>query len=126
MLSFDDDVIATPPPPGILVRPPVGPGLQLHNVGRDFGRVVAHPEAGMRAIGAMAPLNAPNPAVGHDVHLSHDLDVTEPRGMPPYAQRFARVKVEDKRVINGQADVNQLVPFKYKWAWEKYLAGCAN
>ena len=29
---------------------------------------------------------------------------------------FSRVRVEDKRVINGQADVNQLVPFKYKWA----------
>jgi len=37
-----------------------------------------------------------------------------------------RVRVEDKRIINGAADVNQLVPFKYKWAWEKYLAGCAN
>ena len=37
-----------------------------------------------------------------------------------------RVRVEDKRIINGSADVNQLVPFKYKWAWEKYLAGCAN
>jgi ribonucleoside-diphosphate reductase beta chain len=32
----------------------------------------------------------------------------------------------DKRIINGQTDVNQLVPFKYKWAWEKYLATCAN
>jgi len=41
-------------------------------------------------------------------------------------QRHRRVRVEDKRVINGGADVNQLVPFKYKWAWEKYLAGCAN
>jgi len=37
-----------------------------------------------------------------------------------------RVRVEDKRIINGKADVNQLVPFKYKWAWEKYLSGCAN
>jgi ribonucleoside-diphosphate reductase beta chain len=37
-----------------------------------------------------------------------------------------RVRVEDKRIINGSADVNQLVPFKYKWAWEKYLATCAN
>jgi ribonucleoside-diphosphate reductase beta chain len=37
-----------------------------------------------------------------------------------------RVRVEDKRVINGAADVNQLVPFKYKWAWDKYLATCAN
>ncbi len=37
-----------------------------------------------------------------------------------------RVNAADKRVINAKTDVNQLVPFKYKWAWEKYLAGCAN
>src|SRR6267143_2027713 len=37
-----------------------------------------------------------------------------------------RVRVEDKQIINARADVNQLVPFKYKWAWEKYLAACAN
>jgi ribonucleoside-diphosphate reductase beta chain len=37
-----------------------------------------------------------------------------------------RVKAADKRIINGKTDVNQLVPFKYKWAWEKYLATCAN
>jgi ribonucleoside-diphosphate reductase beta chain len=37
-----------------------------------------------------------------------------------------RVKAADKRIINGETDVNQLVPFKYKWAWEKYLATCAN
>jgi ribonucleoside-diphosphate reductase beta chain len=37
-----------------------------------------------------------------------------------------RVNVVEKRIINGQTDVNQLVPFKYKWAWEKYLATCSN
>jgi ribonucleoside-diphosphate reductase beta chain len=37
-----------------------------------------------------------------------------------------RVNAVDKRIINGQTDVNQLVPFKYKWAWEKYLQTCAN
>ena len=37
-----------------------------------------------------------------------------------------RVNVADKRIINGQTDVNQLVPLKYKWAWEKYLSACAN
>ncbi len=42
------------------------------------------------------------------------------------ARDTRRVRVEDKRVINGSADVNQLVPFKYKWAWDKYLASCAN
>src|SRR3990172_10869073 len=40
--------------------------------------------------------------------------------------QLRRVNVADKRIINGQTDVNQLVPFKYKWAWEKYLSACAN
>jgi ribonucleoside-diphosphate reductase beta chain len=39
---------------------------------------------------------------------------------------FRRIRVEDKQIINSKADVNQLVPFKYKWAWEKYIAACAN
>ncbi len=37
-----------------------------------------------------------------------------------------RVRVEDKYMLNSRADVNQLVPIKYHWAWEKYLSGCAN
>jgi len=38
----------------------------------------------------------------------------------------ARVHVGDKMMINARADLNQLVPFKYDWAWQKYLDGCAN
>lgn len=38
----------------------------------------------------------------------------------------ARIRVDDKRIINCHADLNQLVPFKYKWAWQKYLDACAN
>jgi ribonucleoside-diphosphate reductase beta chain len=37
-----------------------------------------------------------------------------------------RVSVDDKRMINCRADLNQLVPFKYRWAWQKYLDACAN
>lgn len=38
-----------------------------------------------------------------------------------------RVKIAEKRLINCHAvDVNQLMPLKYKWAWEHYLNGCAN
>jgi ribonucleoside-diphosphate reductase beta chain len=30
-----------------------------------------------------------------------------------------RINVEDKRLLNCNAvDVNQLMPLKYKWAWE--------
>jgi len=38
----------------------------------------------------------------------------------------ARICVDDKRIINCRADLNQLVPFKYDWAWQKYLDACAN
>ncbi|MCK7583090.1 MAG: ribonucleotide-diphosphate reductase subunit beta [Chromatiales bacterium] len=38
----------------------------------------------------------------------------------------SRVRVDDKRIINCRADLNQLVPFKYDWAWQKYLDACAN
>ena len=37
-----------------------------------------------------------------------------------------RVQVDDKMMINCNADLNQLVPFKYDWAWQKYLDGSAN
>lgn len=39
---------------------------------------------------------------------------------------MTRIKIDDKQIINCKADLNQLVPFKYTWAWEKYLVGCAN
>ena len=87
--------------------------------------------------------NATGPAVGSQVGtrsapqapsaqevFANDIAVAPAASVAPAsgtaAVSEARVNVADKRIINGQTDVNQLVPFKYKWAWEKYLAGCAN
>ncbi len=64
------------------------------------------------------PASRPNAPVLTDTPPTATLSAT--------SDAFNRVRAEDKRVINGTADVNQLVPFKYKWAWDKYLAGCAN
>ena len=47
-------------------------------------------------------------------------------GLEELEMGAARVEVDDKRMINCRADLNQLVPFKYDWAWQKYLDGCAN
>ncbi len=41
-------------------------------------------------------------------------------------ESYERVTVDQKAMINCRADLNQLVPFKYDWAWQKYLDGCAN
>ena len=36
------------------------------------------------------------------------------------------VRADDKRVINGKTDINQLAPFKYPWAWEFFLNANRN
>ena len=47
-------------------------------------------------------------------------------GMKDLEGASGRVDVDQKQMINCRADVNQLVPFKYDWAWQKYLDGSAN
>lgn len=63
-----------------------------------------------------APSSSPvSSATGHGV-----------TGMEEIKFNAARIKVDEKRIINCRADLNQLVPFKYEWAWQKYLDACAN
>ena len=47
-------------------------------------------------------------------------------GEEALAGSASRINVDQKAMINCRADVNQLVPFKYEWAWQKYLDGSAN
>ncbi len=44
----------------------------------------------------------------------------------PSLSKIAPVNPEDKRVINGQTDINQLAPFKYPWAWNFFLNANKN
>ena len=53
-----------------------------------------------------------------------ELDVAA--GLEELEMGAARIEVDDKQMINARADLNQLVPFKYEWAWQKYLDGSAN
>lgn len=52
------------------------------------------------------------------------MDVAE--GIAELEGMGGRVQVDEKSMINCRADLNQLVPLKYDWAWQKYLDGCAN
>jgi ribonucleoside-diphosphate reductase beta chain len=44
----------------------------------------------------------------------------------PAVTEVKPVNAEDKRVINGMTDINQLAPFKYPWAWEYFLNANKN
>lgn len=55
------------------------------------------------------------------------LSFEETKKAPPKNAKTGRVDVTQKRLINCNAvDVNQLMPLKYKWAWEHYINGCSN
>lgn len=87
---------------------------------------------------AAMPVASPAPVITPTASVESNLLPNRPMPLPtasasapsaninPEDAASRRVNVADKRIINGSTDVNQLVPFKYKWAWEKYLAGCAN
>ena len=63
-----------------------------------------------------------NRAIAHEAVAK--LDVAA--GLEELEMGAKRIEVDQKRMINCRADLNQLVPFKYDWAWQKYLDGCAN
>src|SRR5581483_9374310 len=112
MLTFEDDVPA----------PRAMPGMGAHAGGANLGGAGPGPLLGLQSVAS--------PLVG----TPRVAGMTPPPGMtaaaraevPDEQAQSRRVNAADKRIINGATDVNQLVPFKYKWAWEKYLATCAN
>ncbi|EGI76262.1 ribonucleotide-diphosphate reductase subunit beta [Hylemonella gracilis] len=73
-----------------------------------------------------APARAPQVSQAALSSTLADTAIAAPQSASHAPSGTHRIKASDKRIINGQTDVNQLVPFKYKWAWEKYLATCAN
>ncbi|MBJ3775613.1 ribonucleotide-diphosphate reductase subunit beta [Acuticoccus sp. 2012] len=76
------------------------------------------------------PLAPPTRAPIDDAPADHApatlAEPAAPSGLETIERGAARVSVSDKAMINARADVNQLLPLKYRWAWEKYLAACNN
>jgi ribonucleoside-diphosphate reductase beta chain len=60
------------------------------------------------------------------LNAMHSLHHGGSTGLEEIEMGATRIQVDDKRIINCHADLNQLVPFKYEWAWKKYLDACAN
>ncbi len=118
--------------------------IRAHDTGEQVrpGRGVVANEVLMATAGG-APVVDPKPAqVQPDLGMSdpdfpattgrparHELDERAEggaTGLESLEMGAGRVRVDDKKIINCRADLNQLVPFKYDWAWQKYLDACAN
>ncbi|MEQ8260945.1 MAG: ribonucleotide-diphosphate reductase subunit beta [Alcanivorax sp.] len=91
--------------------------------GTDAGNETAHPGHD-ELRGESSRERALSDAVLRAQQAVAEMDTAE--GIAELEGAAGRVEVDDKRMINCRADLNQLVPFKYDWAWQKYLDGCAN
>lgn len=70
--------------------------------------------------------NAPLPTQNKDADKEPQSAAPEARPSESEATAMAPVKAEDKRVICGHTDINQLAPFKYPWAWEYFINANKN
>ena len=99
----------------------------------------AAPEPAVVAAAAAAQevLTAPEPAAAEPTSVEPSPEAMQAAeavianmdasaGVEELEMGASRVSVDEKAMINCRADLNQLVPFKYDWAWQKYLDGCAN
>ncbi|MEW5251303.1 ribonucleotide-diphosphate reductase subunit beta [Microbulbifer sp. 2201CG32-9] len=115
MLSWDD-LDTKPQPPQTATKPRPAPERRQQEVippavSRETSSTPAPPAAQSSAVeAARAAVDSLDPAPG----------------LEELEMGAARIQVDEKRIINCRADLNQLVPFKYDWAWQKYLDGCAN
>ena len=76
---------------------------------------------------AVTPAKNPPISTGSINDVSKALDNLDiEKGLEELEGASSRVDVDQKQMINCRVDVNQLVPFKYDWAWQKYLDGSAN
>jgi len=97
--------------------------LQAAHTAPHAGDGIVSNEQLMATAGAAPQVNPYiDPAVGAEL-ADADLAGT---GLEEIEMGASRIQVDDKKIINCRADLNQLVPFKYDWAWQKYLDGCAN
>ncbi len=131
MLNWDDETTAVTPSNGSqhnMLRNPAGQVAGVSQAVSQASRAAApvSSHAATQVAGHGVLQAAHQTAAGPNIFASDFVAPAAPSASDIAAASAKRVNVADKRIINGKTDVNQLVPFKYKWAWEKYLAGCAN
>ena len=95
MLSWDDEFDAAMGKTATATKPAVAMPPAMHSVASGEPAKASQGLYQQAARTATAPVQQPTAEVA----------------------KTGRVNAADKRVINGTTDVNQLVPFKYKWAW---------
>lgn len=73
---------------------------------------------------APAPAAKPEPQTAVAAATLKNAEIDRP--IPESVISAKPVRAEDKRIVNGMADINQLAPFKYPWAWKYFLNANKN
>ena len=134
MLSWDDyeDTPAGAPAEQAAIATAVQQKLDAEAAQQAAAEQAAHQAAAEQAAQQAAAEQAAQQAAAAQAQQAQQQAAAQAVAAPVAAPvdvasgKDQRVTVDQKAMINCRADLNQLVPFKYEWAWQKYLDGCAN
>jgi len=121
MLNWDDPLSTptTKPTPQIAIEP--------QTLAESYARSDVLDGMSMDDTGVNLPdIDTTDVKIEADEHLAEKAIEGIQRDQEETADSLAPIKASDKRVINGEADINQLAPFKYPWAWEYFLNANKN
>jgi len=120
MLSWDDYTEQASPEPQPV---PAAPESIAQAEQAPVAAQAAAPQTAAPETPAAAPATTGTPIARAQAAVAA---INPAAGLEELELGATRIQVDDKAMINCRADLNQLVPFKYDWAWQKYLDGCAN
>ncbi len=116
MLNWNDfheeeDVLVAPAP---AAQPPISEAVVTKPVASPVAAATPPPAAAITQ--AKAPVADDSP-IALAAKAIENIDIAP--GLEELEMGAARVTVDEKAMINCRVDLNQLVPFKYDWAWQK-------
>ncbi|MFT6052894.1 MAG: ribonucleoside-diphosphate reductase beta chain [Halioglobus sp.] len=123
MLNWNDfheeeDVLVAPT---LTAQPPISEAVVTKPAASPVAAAAPQPAAAVAQV--KAPIADDSP-IALAAKAIENIDIAP--GLEELEMGAARVTVDEKAMINCRVDLNQLVPFKYDWAWQKYIDGCAN
>ncbi len=123
----------TPPDAGVVAPSPVACDAARSGVGGNTPEKVFHPSVfPLSASGHSGTAAEPGPQPGNGDQMPYTTTGVLAGAYAPETSAAPKitdtrpVNPDDKRVINGMTDINQLAPFKYPWAWNYFLNANKN
>lgn len=100
--------------------------VKLERHGVLYSQILVPETSDIQSVDEVKPFVPSTPEQNIAKALASIATLDKQEGLDDLEGTSGRVQVDDKRMINCRADLNQLVPFRYEFAWQAYLKATAH